>query len=243
MSSRLFREVGIVELVAEDELVALLSEQVAYYRARASEYLDGALHAPGGEELEAALDAFAPDGDVLELACGPGPWTPRLLTSATSVTAVDVSPEMLALARERVGDDDRVRFVCADLFEWRPDRRYDTVFFGFWLSHVPLECFAAFWALVADCLTPDGRVFFADDACRTPDELVNGEASSVIQRRLNDGTAFRAVKVPHLPSELERRLGDLGWNIRVHETEGPFFWGAGGPPKHAARRELGSPTG
>jgi hypothetical protein len=28
---------------------------------------------------------------------------------------------------------------------WRPDRRYDVVFFGFWLSHVPLERFAAFW--------------------------------------------------------------------------------------------------
>jgi hypothetical protein len=32
-----------------------------------------------------------------------------------------------------------VRFICADLFAWSPERRYDVVFFGFWLSHVPLE--------------------------------------------------------------------------------------------------------
>jgi hypothetical protein len=29
-----------------------------------------------------------------------------------------------------------------------PDRRYDVVFFGFWLSHVPLERFDAFWSMV-----------------------------------------------------------------------------------------------
>ena len=58
----------------------------------------------------------------------------------------------------------RVRFVEADLFAWRPDRRYDAVFFGFWLSHVPLERFDGFWALVADCLAPGGRVCFVDDA-------------------------------------------------------------------------------
>jgi trans-aconitate methyltransferase len=212
----------------DDELEQLLAEQVAYYRALAPEYLDGALHAPGGDEIEAALDAFAPAGDVLELACGPGSWTPRLLRDAATVTAVDSAPEMLALAREAVGDDPRVRFVLADLFEWRPDRRYDVVFFGFWLSHVPLERFEAFWALVDDGLAPGGRVFFADDAYRTPDELVEGEASSTIRRRLRDGSAHRAVKVPHTPRELERRLAALGWDIAVSPTAGPFFWGAGG---------------
>lgn len=213
--------------VVDDELPALLAEQVDYYRALAPDYLEGALDLPGGTELDAALDAFAPTGDVLELACGPGTWTPRLLRDAASVTAVDAAPEMLALARERVGADDRVRFVLADLFGWRPHRRWDVVFFGFWLSHVPLERFAAFWALVDDCLAPDGRVFFADDAYRTPDELVAGEASATIRRRLNDGTPYRAVKVPHTPAELERRLASLGWNIPVTATEGPFFWGSG----------------
>ncbi len=213
--------------MVDDGLVPLLAEQVAYYRARAPEYLEGALNMPGGEELEEALETFAPTGDVLELACGPGTWTLRLLRHAATVTAVDASPEMLAIAQERVGDD-RVDFVLADLFAWRPDRRYDVVFFGFWLSHVPLERFAAFWALVNDCLAPDGRVFFADDAYRTPEELVEGAAASTIRRRLSDGTAYRAVKVPHTPRELERRLAHLGWDVRVYPTKGPFFWGAGG---------------
>jgi demethylmenaquinone methyltransferase/2-methoxy-6-polyprenyl-1,4-benzoquinol methylase len=204
----------------------LLAEQIAYYRARAPEYADGVIPgAIGGGELEAALDAFRPAGDVLELACGPGTWTAQLLEHADSLTAVDAAPEMIAIASEKVGG--RARFIRADLFEWKPDRRYDVVFFGFWLSHVPLERFESFWSLVADALAPGGRVFFADDAYRTPDELIEGEASSTIQRRLNDGSTHRAVKVPHEPADLERRLERLGWRIEVTPTSGPFFWGEG----------------
>lgn len=213
--------------MSSDELDGLIAEQISYYRARAPEYEAGALDLSGGDDLDAALEAFRPTGQVLELACGPGIWTPRLLEHADSVTAVDASPEMLAIASSRVEGDPRVSFVNADLFEWRPDRPYDVVFFGFWLSHVPLERFESFWSMVADCLKPDGRVFFADDAYRTTDELIEGEASSTIQRRLEDGRAFRAVKVPHTAAGLERVLTNLGWEIKVHETDGPFYWGAG----------------
>jgi trans-aconitate methyltransferase len=215
-----------MESVGDEHLEGLLDEQVAYYRAVAPEYEDGVLPFPGDAELSAALEAFGPTGSVLELACGPGVWTPQLLRHATDVTAVDGSPEMLARAAARVGED-RVRFVAADLFRWRPDRRYDVVFFGFWLSHVPSERFASFWEMVADCLNPDGRVFFVDDAYRTTDELIEGEASSTIRRRLTDGTAYRIVKVPYRPADLERRLAGLGWRINVHSTSGPFYWGAG----------------
>jgi trans-aconitate methyltransferase len=135
---------------------------------------------------------------------------------------------MLAIAADRVRDR-RVTYVEADVFAWQADRRYDVVFFGFWLSHVPLERFEAFWARVEDWLEPGGRVFFVDDAYRTPDELVYGEAASIVQRRLSDGTPHRIVKVPHRPAELERRLRELGWAIEVSASaREPFYWGAGG---------------
>ena len=205
----------------------LLAEQVAFYRAVAPEYHEHGVPGGDGGELARALDEFAPRGDVLELACGPATWTPQLLRHADAVTCVDAAPEMLDIARRKVGGDERVRFVQADVFAYAPDRRHDVVFFGFWLSHVPLERFAGFWELVARCLKPGGRVFFADDGYRTPDELIEGEASTTIQRRLNDGSAHRIVKVPHTPASLQERLEALGWAITVHPTSGPFFWGAG----------------
>src|SRR5919205_2897577 len=207
-----------------NERDSLLAEQIAYYRAIAPEYEDHTIPGPGEDELIAALDAFRPTGDVLELACGPGVWTERLLDHATSVTAVDAAPEMLAPAKARLGED-RVRFVQTDLFTWTPDRRYDVVFFSSWISHVPLDRFGAFWSFVADCLRPVGRVFFIDDAYRTPDELIEGESSSTIRRRLNDGTPYRAVKVAHRPADLEDRLRRLGWQVTVTATSGPCYWG------------------
>jgi SAM-dependent methyltransferase len=205
----------------------LLAEQRAYYSVLAPDYLDQVPDLPGGAELTDALDAFRPAGSVLDLACGPGTWTPQLLRHASDVTAVDASPEMLAVAASRVPGGAPVRFVEADLFTWEPDRRYDVVFMGFWLSHVPAGRFESFWALVASALAPQGRVFFADDRYRTPEELIEGPASSTIQRRTPGGAAFRIVKVPYEPADLERRLRELGWDITVTPTAGPLFWGAG----------------
>jgi demethylmenaquinone methyltransferase/2-methoxy-6-polyprenyl-1,4-benzoquinol methylase len=203
------------------------AEQLAYYRAVASEYEDHAIEVPGQDELLSAIDSFRPTGDVLELACGSGIWTETLLRSATTVTAVDGAPEMLARAQTRVGSGAPVRFVEADLFSWKAERRYDAVFFGFWISHVPEEKFASFWSLVAEALEPGGHVFFFDDNHRTETELIEGVNSTVVQRRLNDGTPFRVIKVPYEPADLEQRLRDLQWNISVTETAGPFYWGTG----------------
>ena len=63
--------------------------------------------------------------------------------------------------------------------------RYDAVFMGFWVSHVPAERWASFSSLVVGCLKPEGRVFFCDDAYRTEDELTEDpdQASSAATPR------------------------------------------------------------
>jgi demethylmenaquinone methyltransferase/2-methoxy-6-polyprenyl-1,4-benzoquinol methylase len=212
----------------------LLHEQQAYYRARAPEYLKEALDPLSREEaaalrrdLGAVFDRHF-RGDVLELACGPGTWTGMLAQRARTLTALDGAPEMLARAAERTGDK-QVRFVGADLFEWRPDQRYDAVFFGFWLSHVPDQRFDSFWEAVSEALNPGGHVLFVDDSLRAEEELVYGVDSSIVRRTLSDGSRHRVVKMPHTPQSLKRRLGRLGWSFEMHDAS-PFFWGLGRRP-------------
>jgi len=82
-------------------------------------------------------------------------------------------------------------------------------------------------------------VFFLDDGYRTADELICGESSSTIRRRLEDGTEYQIVKVPHRPTELQVRLAELGWKIKVHQTSAPFSWGAGNLAQ--SKRELPLP--
>jgi SAM-dependent methyltransferase len=212
----------------------LLEEQIAYYRARAPEYDDwwfkrGQFQRPlevrrrwAAEvaELDASLDAFDPRGAVLELAAGTGLWTQRLARTATSVTAVDTSPEVLALNRERLaGAAARVEHVVADLFAWEPPRRYDVVFFSFWISHVPPCRFDAFWTLVDRALVPHGRAYLIDNA--PPTDWFDGEGG-VSRRKLVDGREFDIVKVYWSPEELRDRLAPLGWQADLHMT-GEFF--------------------
>ena len=220
----------------------LLRRQAEYYRARAPEYDDwffrrgrydrgpqanAAWHAETAL-LRSALDAFRPAGDVLELACGTGLWTERLATAARSVTAVDASPEMLAINRERVRNP-ALRYVQADLFAWRPDRRYDAVFFGFWLSHVPAPKFESFWELVAAALRPGGRVFFVDSkyepTSTARDHDLGDPVAGTVRRTLNDGREFRVVKIFYRPAELRDSLRSLGWTADIRETPNYFLYG------------------
>jgi SAM-dependent methyltransferase len=214
---------------------ALIREQMEYYRARAPEY-DVTSSPPGdplavqGKRIEKALDQFRPTGRVLEIASGTGTWTVHLLRYASSITALDSSPEMHELSRRKTGGDPRVRYLRADVFSWAPDGRYDVVFFANWLSHVPPGRLHRFWEMVRAALAPGGRVFFADeleDAWRHNErfrETFAGDASvPVVHRSLPDGRTFRVVKVFWNPGELRSTLDAMGWDVEIH-TAGPFFW-------------------
>jgi len=259
----------------------LLSEQLNYYRARANEYDEWFLRQGrfdhGADEnarwfAEASQVADALDATlsgqtrppaqaqhdngaglaILELACGTGLWTERLLRHATRLTVVDGAAEMLALTRQRIAHAQQaqqtqpasapsttasapcqVEYVEADLFAWRPSRRYDLVFFGFWLSHVPPERFDAFWALVADCLAPNGRAFFVDssytETSTARDHQLEGPTSTSLTRRLNDGQEYRIVKVFHEPADLTARLATLGWRADIQATPTYFLYGNAAP--------------
>ncbi|HEY7343610.1 MAG TPA: class I SAM-dependent methyltransferase [Ktedonobacterales bacterium] len=222
----------------------LLEEQIAYYQARAGEYDEWFLrqgrydHGPEmnarwfaeAEQVAQALEAFAPVGDVLELASGTGLWTQRLAPTARSVTAVDSSPEVHAINQERLGGvPTLVRYVVADLFRWQPDRQYDTIFFSFWLSHVPPERLESFWSIVRAALAPGGRVFFVDalyeETSTAKNHQLEGPDAHAVTRRLNDGQEYRIVKVFYRPETLTEQLTAWGWRARIERTPTYFYYG------------------
>ena len=105
-----------------------------------------------------------------------------------------------------------------DLFEWWPTETYDFVFFGFWLSHVPMQQFNRVWEMVRAALKPGGRAFFVDGLATqesTARDHAEIDDSGVMERKLNDGQTFNIVKVFHDPDQLERQLRDLGWSGSV----------------------------
>ena len=224
---------------------AILAEQVAYYRARASEYdewwfrkgrydrgdeLNAAWAAEVGDvesALTAWLDRSSPQHAV-ELACGTGLFTRLLAPRVGHLAALDASPEALAINRARVGAAN-VDYTQADLFAWNPPRHYDFVFMSFWLSHVPDDRFDRFWMTVRDALAPGGRAYVIDSAYDPTSTATNharpDRALGVVTRKLNDGREFRIVKIFHEPKTLVRRLAALGLTAEITGTARYFLHG------------------
>jgi len=227
----------------------ILRDQIEYYRARAGEYDEwwfrtgrydrgpefNARWNAEVETVERALEGWLAarrPQTVLELACGTGLFTRRLAPRVARLTAIDASPEVIAINRGRVAADN-VAYVEADLFSWRPQQRYDAVFFSFWLSHVPAERFAAFWDTVNAALAPGGEAFLIDSVFDTTstakDHVLPARDAGVVTRKLNDGREFRIVKFFYRPDELAAKLAALGWRAAIGQTQNYFIHG------HAAR--------
>ncbi|MEO7019624.1 MAG: class I SAM-dependent methyltransferase [Ktedonobacteraceae bacterium] len=221
-----------------------LQEMMTYYKERAQEYdewfyrqgrYDRSLESNARwfaevDEVVVALETLQLEGDVLELAPGTGIWTERLVRTAATVTAVDASPEMIEVNRAKLANE-RVSYVLADLFSWRLERVYDAVFFGFWISHVPLERLDGFLASVVTMLRPGGKVFFVDSqrepSSTAADHLLPEQDSQVMVRKLNDGRAFEIVKNFYDPSDLAARCERAGFEISVRETATYFLYAFG----------------
>ena len=113
--------------------------------------------APAGE---AGLRALAPrPGErLLDLGCGAGATTAELARAVGpegAVTAVDVSPDLLAVARARPGCE-RVTFVEADAARWvAPEAAFDALFsrFGCMFFEEPVAAFAN----LGRAMRPGGR--------------------------------------------------------------------------------------
>ncbi|MCG7209812.1 class I SAM-dependent methyltransferase [Streptomyces arenae] len=214
---------------------ALLAEQMAYYAAGAAEYDRQYAEYEALQKLLAVVDDLPIGGDVLELACGTGQWTLRLAERVRSVTAVDASPKVLAIARTRTASP-TVQFREADLFEWQPPRRYDVVFFAFWLSHVPPTRLADFWNTVATALAPGGKAIFIDDgpAAATYEKVLANQPTPTALRRLNDGSQYRIVKVFHDAQTLTDELTAQAWSVRIRPMAGNII-GIAEPPTAAVQ--------
>ncbi|WP_030741246.1 trans-aconitate 2-methyltransferase [Streptomyces sp. NRRL S-31] len=118
-------------------------------------------------DMVEALVGTAPR--VLDLACGTGSITARLLRrfpEATS-TGVDLDPALLAIAQGTFEGDDRVSFVTADLKDpdWParlPYDSYDAVLTATALHWLHSEPLAALYGQIAE-LVRDGGVFMNAD--------------------------------------------------------------------------------
>jgi ubiquinone/menaquinone biosynthesis C-methylase UbiE len=99
--------------------------------------------------------------DCLEVGCGTGKNTEWLTQKAGSVTAVDLSEEMLQKAKQKINSG-HVRFLLADIKKpWHfGNQKFDLVTFSLVLEHIEDLHFVFHEA--AQCLKPDGYLYLGE---------------------------------------------------------------------------------
>lgn len=113
---------------------------------------------------------LAPDAAVLDVGGGASRLVDGLLARGyTDVSVLDVSLAALEVARDRVGAAAPVSWIRADLFDWRPPRRFDLwhdrAMFHFLTSAADR---ARYLAVLASALRPGGAVVMATFAPEGP---------------------------------------------------------------------------
>lgn len=99
--------------------------------------------------------------NCLEIGCGTGKNTEWLLTKAEHITAVDLSGQMLAKAKDKIAQP-QVAFVQADITQdWDfAQQQYDLVTFSLMLEHI--EDIATVIAKAAKVLKPQGYIYIGE---------------------------------------------------------------------------------
>lgn len=141
-------------------------EQVAAsYDRLAERWLD--LAAYGFAPVERAVAFVKRKGAALDVGCGTGRLTGLLRTHGFATDGIDVSPAMLALARDRHPD---ARLVRADIGEWELPRTYDLIVAWDSVWHVPLSKQEAVLAKLCRGLSPGGVIVFTTGGTDGPEE-------------------------------------------------------------------------
>lgn len=172
----------------------------------------GRLRASRRAGLVVAGAGLGPGVKALEIGCGTGNFTEFFAAAGATVVAVDISPDLLEIARRRGLPPDRVTFLCQRFEDASIPGPFDAVIGSSVLHHLDIE---AALARIHHLLKPGGRMAFAEPNMLNPQIF----AERTVLRRLlpqvsPDETAF-------VRWILRRQLHNAGLrDVRIT----PFDW-------------------
>lgn len=220
----------------DGDIGPVLAEQLSYYRARAPIYdktykrvgpydRGRAANQAWKAELARIADRLAEveiGGHLLELGCGTGYWTELLASRADRITAIDGAPEMIEMARTRLGHLDTVDLQVQELIDaWSPDADcYDGVAAFFFIEHVPDQRLDVLLRRIAHCLRPGAAIVLAEGAG-------GDEPGTQVETRELGERWYRVVERRRSPSDLAAAFDRAGMTLTVEPTGRRFIVGTG----------------
>jgi len=165
---------------------------------------------------------------VLEIGCGTGNFTQRFAASGATITAVDLSPDMIAKARRRGLPASRVRFEAARFEDMDAAGPFDAVIGSSILHHLDYETGLG---KVLDLLKHGGRISFAEPNMLNPQVF--------LERKLRFLPMFSYIS-PDETAFVRFGLYKLLWRLGYRSIEiTPFDWLHPKTPERLIRPVLG----
>lgn len=99
--------------------------------------------------------------NILEIGCGIGTQTgqiAKLMNDQATILAVDISPESIRLAKERLKRYQNISFIAADFTELPLEKKFDFVILPDVLEHIPVDKHQALFQKISLHLDPNGIV-------------------------------------------------------------------------------------
>lgn len=179
-----------------------------------------------GYDDDVALFARLADGGwrrVLELGCGTGRVAVALARRGLTVTGVDVSPAMLAIARERAGGTAGLSLIEADMCTLDLGERFDAVIVPLGgLQHLEdVDAVVEAMAVIARHLAPEGLAVIdveaphADDFTPGPQPLTEHWT-----RPWAGGGGALVTKFVSVDARPSAGVRDVTWHFDVQSSEG-----------------------
>jgi SAM-dependent methyltransferase len=131
-----------------------------------------------------AAAGLAPGVSALELGCGTGMFTHIFQATGAKITANDISPDLIALARQQNPD---ATFLLAPFEDLDESAKYDAIIGSSVLHHLDVE---AALAKCARLLKPGGRIAFAEPNMLNPQIFAERNFRSLFRYISPDETAF-----------------------------------------------------
>jgi 2-polyprenyl-3-methyl-5-hydroxy-6-metoxy-1,4-benzoquinol methylase len=150
-----------------------------------------------------------PSSKVLEIGCGTGLFTEMFARSDAQIISVDLSPELLSIARKRGLPG--VQFLERSFEDCEVDGPFDAVIGSSVLHHLDLE---RTWPKIFSLLKPGGRMSFAEPNMLNPQIYCERHFRRLFPQVSPDETAFVRTR---LRRDLER-AGFISVSIQ------PFDW-------------------
>ena len=147
--------------------------------------------------------------EVLEIGCGTGRHTVRLAAQGNRVTALDLSPGMLEVARGKLAGFDTVRLVEADIMAGGDWGRFDAVLTALVLEHI--ADLGVFFDRVAAALKPGGSFYMSEIH---PDRIAGGTQANFTTA---DGQHVRLASFAHGEAEIQAAASQAGLSLRLQQ--------------------------